>query len=157
MNIFSDKIGNFLIIALTFFAPLAPLLAVVGLAILIDTITGRWAAAHEARKKNIAVREYVTSKKTREGFISKSVTYSLSVILFYLLDYSIINEFSATFIPWQFIATKVVVLYICWIEWDSIDEKYYRVKGVSLKDKFRKFTRDIKGLLTGILKLKNQK
>ncbi|MDX1642037.1 MAG: phage holin family protein, partial [Balneolaceae bacterium] len=118
--------SKFILIVGTFFAPTFILMGIVGLAILLDTIAGRWAAKHFAMKNGKIVREEVTSRKTRQGTLSKVVVYNLVVLTFFLIDHGMINEVVESYIPWQFLLTKMTVLFICWIEFDSIDEKYYR-------------------------------
>lgn len=151
---FSDLGSKFLLIITTFFAPTFILMAIVGLAILLDTITGRWAAKHFARKEGKVVREEVTSKKTRLGTLSKVITYNLVVITVFLIDYAMINEVVLNYLPFEYMITKLSVLFLCWMEFDSIDEKYYRVKGVTLKDKIREFFRSAKVTIQNIFDLK---
>lgn len=150
-----DLVSRFVFILGTFLSPTVPLLMIVGLAILIDTLAGRWAASFQATKDGKIPREEVTSKKTRQGVVEKSVSYSLVVLTFYCIDYAILNEVVVTYIPWQHLATKIVVLFICWIEYDSIDEKYYRVKGYRIKDKFHEFIRSVKKSVKSIFKFKD--
>lgn len=152
---FSDIITRFGLLLGAFFSPLVPLLATVGVAILIDTLAGRWAAGYKAKKDGFQYRDVVTSKKTRQGVVEKSVSYCLVVIFFYMLDLYVINEVTIDYVPWEFISTKIVVIFLCWIEYDSIDEKYYRVKGYRIKDKFHDFTDDIKNFFRKLFKFKD--
>lgn len=150
-----DLLSRFVVILGTFISPTVPLLLIVGLAILIDTLAGRWAASFQAKKEGKVAREEVTSKKTRQGVVEKSVSYSLVVLTFYCIDYAILNEVVIDYVPWQHISTKVVVLFICWVEYDSIDEKYYRVKGYRIKDKFHEFLRSVKRVIKSAFKFKD--
>jgi len=145
-----DHIVQFALIISTFFAPTFLLMGAVGLAILMDTIAGRWAAKKHALKTGKIVREEVTSRKTRQGTLSKAIVYNLVVITFFVIDKSIINEVVLNYTPYEFMATKIATLFICWIEFDSIDEKYYNVKGIRLKDKIREFFRSIAELIKNI-------
>jgi hypothetical protein len=71
-----------------------------------------------------------------------------------MIDYAMINEVVLTYAPFEFMMTKISVLFLCWIEFDSIDEKYYRVKGVRLKDKIRDFFRSIATTIQNIFDFK---
>ena len=62
---------------ITFFMPLAPLLVLVFFAVVADTFVGRWYAKREGKP--------VTSKKTREGFTIKMITYGGGLVFIYLL------------------------------------------------------------------------
>jgi hypothetical protein len=56
--------------------------------------------------------------------------------------------------PIHFAVTKFVGLVFLLIEADSIDENYYKIKGVRLKDLFRNKIGVIKGALISLGKLK---
>src|SRR5690554_5227474 len=152
----SELITKFAFIIATFFAPTVMLMLIVGLAILMDTIAGRWAAKRKALKEGKPVREEVTSRKTRQGTLSKVIVYNLVVITFFMIDSAMINEVVLLYVPFEFAVTKVATLFICWIEFDSIDEKYYHVKGVRLKDKIRSFFRGVSLIIKNIFDFTNK-
>jgi len=117
--------------------PIYPLVGLVLATILADTLSGRWAARHIARLEGKDVRLEVSSRKTRDGLIPKILGY-ISVILFvYILDRFMLSDLVTHFFPAfpvEYSATKIGGLILMWIEFDSIDENYYKVKNVRIKD-----------------------
>jgi hypothetical protein len=125
-----------------FFTPLLPLTLIVGLFILFDTYMGRKAVAVKAREKGKNPRDYVTSRKTRTGLFTKLIMYNFVLLSVHLIDLFVIGDLVADYLPWKYTVTRFGVVVLCWIEFDSIDEKYYRIHGVTLtsviKDKIDK-------------------
>jgi hypothetical protein len=146
---------KFLIIIGSFFAPTIMLMLIVGLTILFDTIVGRWSAKVIAIKEGKNPREEVTSRKTRVGAIPKIIAYNLVVITMYLIDYSILNEILLGVLPWQYLTTKASVLFLIWLELDSIDESYYYATGTRLKNRIRDFIRSVKKTIAELINFKN--
>jgi hypothetical protein len=100
----------------SFFAPIQVILLVIGLAIFVDTI--------------VAIRltdEKFSSRRLRKGLIGKMITYESAVLLFFLIDYSMVNEMVKTVFSVDYTLTKLVGLFLASIEVVSIDEKI-RVK-----------------------------
>jgi len=120
-----------------YLSPIYPLVGLVLTTILADTLSGRWAARHIARLEGKDVRLEVSSRKTRDGLIPKILGY-ISVILFvYILDRFMLSDLVTHFFPAfpvEYSATKIGGLILMWIEFDSIDENYYKVKNVRIKD-----------------------
>ena len=142
-----------------YLAPIHVILVLIGFAVILDTLAGRWCAKHLARKANKDVRLEVMSKKMRHGLVSKMITYQSAIILLFVLDNyvlnSVVNYFMADF-PVDFIITKFIGVIFLWIEFDSFDEKYYLVKGKRLKTIIGEKTKKIKGLIFSAKKLKNE-
>ena len=138
-NWVSDVFTKLIMMLTVFFAPLFMFLVAIGLAILLDTIFGRWKAA--------SIGEKVTSKKTRHGVISKVITYNLVAITIFIIDSLAVNEVFLNYLPYQFVLTKSVVLFLIWMEASSIDESYEEVKGYKISDKFIDFLKTIKRLV----------
>lgn len=139
-----------------FFAPISQIILLIGIMILIDTFYGRWAAKQIAIKEGKDPRNEVTSKKTRVGFISKFLTYEISIILAFIIDKWAINSIVMSFFPIEFLATKLIGLFIIWIEFTSIDEKIYRVKGYKVFDKFVEFVKKIKNSISCLVDFKRK-
>jgi len=142
---------------LSFFAPIHVLMLLIGAFILLDTLVGRWCAKKLAQKEGKDVRLEVTSRKTRVGFTSKVITYQTAIILLFIIDDYILNDLVRYFFtefPIEYIITKAMGLILIAIEFDSIDEKYYLVKGVRIKDIIRKHIKSGKGLIIGGKNLK---
>jgi len=137
-----------------YLSPIYPLMALVGIMILLDTFTGRWAAKHQAIKDGKDVRLEVSSKKTRNGLMPKLIWYNVVVITVFILDRFMLSDLLTHFVPTfpvEYSATKCAGLILMWIEFDSIDENYYKVNGVTIKDiiaekikKAKKITKVIK-------------
>lgn len=125
-----------------FFTPLLPLTLIVGLFILFDTYMGRKAVAIKAIKAGKNPRDYVTSRRTRTGLFTKLIMYNCVLLSVHLVDLYLIGDLVVDYLPWKYTVTRLGVIVLCWIEFDSIDEKYYRIHGVTLtsiiKDKINK-------------------
>jgi len=100
----------------SFFAPIQIILLVIGLAIFIDTIVA------------IKLRpDKFSSRRLRKGLIGKMITYESAVLLFFLIDYAMVNDMVKTVFSVDYTLTKLVGLFLASIEVVSIDEKI-RVK-----------------------------
>lgn len=96
----------------SFFAPIQVILLVIGLAIFIDTF--------------VAIRlttEKFSSRRLRKGLVGKMITYQSAVILFFLIDYAMVNDLVKTVFSVDYTLTKLVGLFLASIEVVSIDEK----------------------------------
>jgi len=99
----------------------------VALSTILDTIVGLWKAAK--------LKEKITSKKARFGFVPKLISYVAAIMLVYMSDYFIISELLSTVISIEFFATKVVALALLSVEVKSIDESFKAVKDCSFLEK----------------------
>ena len=95
----------------------------IGVLIIIDTMTGIW----KANK----LKEKISSRKL-SAIISKLALYEITVIMFFLIDAFILNDIILTFFSVPFMLTKVVALVLASIEVMSINENYKVVKGIDL-------------------------
>lgn len=143
-----NKIGNgmfeILIVIGTFFSPAAPILLMVGLAILMDTVFAIW-------KVYWSTDEKYTSKEMRLGLVPKSIGYCLFVLTFYAIDYAIVNNFVHTLFPnVNYVGTKLVALMLVYIECTSVDESYYAVKGVHLREVFFNMLKTFRKMLRSL-------
>ena len=112
-----------LTICFSFFLPISGILGLLFALILSDTATGIWKAKH--------LKEKITSRKL-STIISKLLLYELCVILFYLIDYFILNDIILTFFSVPLMLTKVLALVLASIEIMSISENWRVVTGVNL-------------------------
>ena len=110
-------------ICFAFFLPISGILLMIGVLILIDTMTGIWKA-----KK---LKEKITSRKL-SSIISKLALYEVTVIMFFLIDRFVLNDIILTFFSVPFMLTKVVALVLASIEVMSINENYKSVKQIDL-------------------------
>jgi hypothetical protein len=110
-------------IIFSFFLPIAGILGLLFTLILADTATGIWKAKHQKHE--------ITSRKF-SAIVSKLLLYELTVILFYLIDYYILNDIILTFFSVPLMLTKVLALVLASIEVMSINENYKVVKGIDI-------------------------
>lgn len=112
-----------LTICFSFFLPVSGILGLLFALILSDTATGIWKAKH--------LKQEITSRKFSQ-IVSKLLLYELCVILFYLIDYFILNDIVLTVFSVPLMLTKVLALILASIEIMSIAENWKAVKGVDL-------------------------
>jgi hypothetical protein len=110
-------------ICFSFFLPVSGILGLLFTLILSDTATGIWKAKH--------LKQEITSRKFSQ-IVSKLLLYELCVILFYLIDYFILNDIVLTVFSVPLMLTKVLALILASIEIMSISENWKAVKGVDL-------------------------
>ena len=110
-------------ICFAFFLPISGILLMIGVLIVIDTITGIWKA-----KK---LGEKITSRKL-SSIISKLALYEVTVIMFFLIDKFILNDIILQFFSVPFMLTKIVALVLASIEVMSINESYKQVYHLDL-------------------------
>jgi hypothetical protein len=117
-----------------FIEPVFPLIILVGIFIIADTIFGVWSSKKLGKP--------IISRKLFR-LVSKFVVYTTSILLVWGLDSLIISEFIT-----PFLTTKIVAAVLCFIEGFSIDEKLRSInegKGVIYYlDKFTKFIKGVK-------------
>jgi hypothetical protein len=120
-----------------YLAPIQTMMILIGVFIIIDTIMGVWSAAELAKKEGKSPRSVISSRKLRDGFLSKIIIYQTSLILLFVLDSYFLNDIVKFFfkdLPITFIITKILGVMLIVIEATSIEEKIYRVKGVKLSE-----------------------
>ena len=111
------KLGSIL---LSFFLPIQGILIGIGFAISLDTFTGIW--------KAIKKEESITSRKLSR-LISKTLLYESAIMLFYVMDYFLINELVTQLFSVPFLVTKCVALVLFSIEAISINENIKEITG----------------------------
>ena len=107
----------------SFFLPIYGILILIFFCIVFDTITGIWKA-----KKT---KTPVTSRRL-SAIISKILLYEATVMLFYLMDYYLLNDIVMTFFSIELLTTKILALVLVSVEVVSINENYKAVKGIDL-------------------------
>ncbi len=118
-----QELLTLLTIICSFFLPISGILGLLFALILADTATGIWKAKH--------LKEKITSRKL-SAIISKLVLYELAVVLFYLIDYYILNDIILTFFSVPLMLTKILALVLASIEVMSINENFKVVKGIDI-------------------------
>ena len=121
------KLNNYsmqlLAIVSSFFMPISGILILIGLSVILDTLTGVW--------KSKKLKKPITSRKL-SAVISKILLYEITVMLFYLIDYFILNDIILTFFSVELMTTKILALVLVSIEVISINENFKAVKGIDL-------------------------
>lgn len=108
-----------------FFAPIVPLILLVGMFVLIDTIFGVMSAKHQGKE--------ITSNKFSR-ILYKTIAYFSLILMAYGLDFLIINEIMKMYLPINLLFTKLITAIIGVVEWYSIDEKIRKMNnGKGLK------------------------
>lgn len=110
-------------IVLTFFMPITGMVLAVGFSIFLDTITGIW----KSRKNGVPI-----SSRRLSAVISKMFLYQLTIILFFLIDWFILNDILKSIFTTELLLTKVLSLVLISIEVVSINENYKAVRGIDL-------------------------
>lgn len=122
-----------------FFMPITGMVLAVGFAIFLDTITGIW----KSHKNGVPIRS-----RRLSAVISKMFLYQLTIILFFLIDWFILNGILKAIFNQELLLTKVLSLVLISIEVVSINENYKAVRGIDLWHSLKK-------LLTRAKELKN--
>jgi len=125
---------------LTFFVPIIPLLLLVGLFILSDTILGVWAANKRGEK--------ITSRKLG-NMVPKMLLYQGSVIIGYMLDVWLLGEFVNFVFSVDMLITKLIAMTLIFIESLSLNEN---IESITNKNIFKSF----KEMITRAAKVKQQ-
>jgi len=107
----------------SFFLPIYGILILIFFCIVFDTITGIWKAKKTKTK--------VTSRRL-SAIISKVLLYEATVMLFYLMDFYLLNDIVMTFFSIELLTTKILALVLVSVEIVSINENYKAVKGIDL-------------------------
>lgn len=159
MHLLAHKASKVTISILGFLAPVGFTFMLVGFAIVMDTIAGRWAARKVAEREGKDVRKTVTSKRTREGLVSKMITYQLALLSLYVMDYYVLDSVVKYFLPKfpiNYCVTIIISLILVWVEWDSIDEKYYIVTGKRLNDEIKNRVKKGKSIIKSAANFKDE-
>lgn len=130
----------------TIFSPVIPMIASVLLFILLDTLTGLVKAKYVAEARN--------SNSMKRGLLPKLIIYTACILVVYIGDRFITNEFVKHYFLFDYLLTRVVALILIFIEIWSIDENFKAIFGKSLIDYFKKFINIFKDFLRK--KLDNQ-
>lgn len=112
----------------SFFLPISGILILIGVSVIVDTITGVW--------KSKKLGTPITSRKL-SAVISKILLYEVTVMLFYLIDYFIINDIVLTFFSVELLITKILALVLVSIEVISLNENIKAVKGIDIWDSLK--------------------
>ena len=108
-----------------FLAPIQGLLIAVGVAIALDTFTGIFKSVHLHGWHSIRSRKL-------SNVVSKMLLYQITVILIFLMDKFLLNEFIQIHFTINFMFTKLVAILLLLIELTSIKENIEKALNVDL-------------------------
>ena len=128
ITLFGSKLKMLLSLVIVFLIPIKPLLLIVALMIVCDTIIGIW------RAKKLGVK---IASKALSAIVSKLVLYQSSVILIFILEKHLLSNFFTSIFVIELFLTKIVATTLCGIELMSINESYKIVVGFDLWDKLK--------------------
>jgi hypothetical protein len=118
-------LNYFLTSIILFYTPITGLLIGVGVAIILDTITGIF--------KSIKLNG-VSSIKSRilSNIISKMALYELCIILLFAIDYYVLNEFIIKSFSVAYMFTKICAIMLIFVELVSIKENIEKSFNIDL-------------------------
>jgi phage-related holin len=146
MSVLKEQIFILATFVATIFSPVVPMVASVLLFIILDTVTGLVKANY--------VKESRNSNSMKRGLLPKLIIYTACILVVYIGDKYITNEFVRHYFLFDYLLTRVVALILIFIEIWSIDENFKAIFGKSLIDFFKKFINIFKDFLRK--KLDNQ-
>ena len=144
MNLKSSVI-SFAVIIAAFFAPIVPLVILVGISIFVDTLFG----IIKAKKR----KQKITSRRL-SALISKMFLYEFAVIGMFIVDKYLIGDIIAVFTSIPLVLTKLVVATLLSIELKSINENIESSFKINLWDEFKKMlkrAKDVKDDINGLV------
>lgn len=139
-QLFKSKIFLLLQVICAFLLPIKSLIILVGLLIILDTISGIF--------KTKKTKEEITSRKLSR-VISKMLLYQCGLITFFILEKYLLGEFIISFSSIEFFLTKIVAVFFCGVELMSLNENIKVVYG-------QNFFHLFKSMLTRVIETKGQ-
>jgi hypothetical protein len=132
---FKENLFSLFVVSMAFFAPLIPLMILIGLSIFLDTFTGIW----KSKKAGVPI----TSRRL-SSCISKMFIYQMVAVSIFFLDINLLSQFTKLFIDMDFFLTKVICIVMISIEIFSIDENIKSITGKSIIEMFKKLLKSVK-------------
>jgi hypothetical protein len=131
MHLYNKINSNSILVFATigaFLLPIQPLLILVGLMIVLDTITGLWKATK--------LKEKITSKKL-SNIVSKMVLYQGTIITLFLLEKYLLGEFIGLFVQIPYFLTKMISVVLVGIEIMSMHENFEAITNINIWKSFK--------------------
>lgn len=126
------KYLNYLISSLILlFVPIYGILIAVATAIILDTFTGVFKSVKLNGWKSIRSRKL-------SHIVSKMLLYEICVLLLFLIDKFILNEFIFKWLSIDFMFTKICAILLIFIELVSIKENIEEAYNIKLWDMLKK-------------------
>ena len=122
---FKDYAVYLLIAFLSFFAPITGLLIAVGVAIILDTITGVY--------KSIKISGWSSVRSRRfSNIFSKMVLYQATILLLFIMDHYLLQEFVKNWFQTEYLFTKMTALVMVMTELVSIKENIEEAQNIDI-------------------------
>lgn len=144
-DLIKTEIGVLLNVIGAFLLPIKPLIVLMVMMIVIDTITG----LIKAKK----LKEKITSRKL-SAVVSKIILYCTGIIAIYALDRYLLGEFVNGFTNIKLFLTKVMTIFFVGIEVLSVNENVTATFKINLFDTFKKMVFRIKEVKEDLTELK---
>lgn len=128
-----------------FILPIKPMMAVIGLMVVIDTVLG-------IIKSNKAGIKF--SSRRFFALFKKTLVYQLALLTTFCLDWFILSEITLLFISVKFIVTKALALAIVFNELKSINENLEIAYKINLFDYIKDMFRASKDIKEGFDEIK---
>lgn len=145
----SSKLGGWSLYLLQsiliFLSPIQGVLIAVGIAIFADTYFGIKVALKEGT---------YTTKSLRKGFASKTLSYQISIISFYIIDYFLLNEWMMAKMDIEYALTKLLGVLFIVFEASSINEKSAKLYKKSFYERIKETFKNIKSVKSEIENIK---
>lgn len=124
---------------LLFFMPIYGLLISVGISIILDTFTGVFKSIKLYGLKSIRSRKLST-------VVSKMFLYETTILLLFLMDKYLLNEFVILWFSIEFMFTKMCAIVLIFIELVSVKENIEEAYNVDIWRMIKRFVNRAKEL-----------
>ena len=129
------------------FAPISGLLVAVGAAIILDTITGVFKSVKLNGWKSVRSRKL-------SAIISKMMLYEICILLLFVIDKLVLNEFIQSSFGFKFMFTKICAILLMFIELVSVKENIEEAYKIDIWAMLRKAFARAKELSDNIKEIK---
>lgn len=120
-----EYLVHLIIAFLSFFAAISGLLIAVGMSIILDTITGVYKSIKINGWKSIRSRKF-------SNVISKMILYQSTIILLFVMDHFLLQEFTKNWFQTEYLSTKIAALFMVVTELVSIKENIEEAQNINL-------------------------
>lgn len=130
------------------FVPIQGLLIAVGAAIVLDTFTGVF--------KSVKLKGWCSIRsRVLSNIISKMALYEICIMVLYVIDKYLLNEFIQSAFGFQFMFTKICAILLIFVELVSIKENIEETFNVDIWKLLKKAFLRAKELKTNIDEIKD--
>jgi hypothetical protein len=135
---------------LLLFAPIYGLLIAVASAIILDTFTGIFKSIKLNGWKSVRSRKL-------SNIVSKMLLYEICILLLFLMDKFVLNEFIMHAFGFEYMFTKICAILLMFIELVSIKENIEEAFNVDIWQMFKKVLSRAKEIKTDINDITNER